>query len=47
MIAIEAREPPMSGVPTATTAVPSSLTWQAALDSPPMLNQKPEAMPRP
>ncbi len=47
IIAIEAREPPISGVPTATTAVPSSLTWIAALDSPPMLNQKPEATPRP
>ncbi len=47
IIAIEAREPPMSGLPDTTTAVPSSLMWQAALDSPPMLNQKPEAMPRP
>ncbi len=47
IIAIEAREPPMSGLPDTTTAVPSSLMCTAALDSPPMLNQKPEATPRP
>jgi hypothetical protein len=39
MIAIEAREPPMSGLPVATTTVPSSLTCTVALDSPPPLNQ--------
>jgi hypothetical protein len=39
MIAIEAREPPTSGLPVATRTVPSSLTWTVALDSPPPLNQ--------
>jgi len=39
IIAIEAREPPMSGCPSVTVTVPSSLTWQAALDSPPALCQ--------
>ena len=39
MIAIEARDPPMSGLPVATTAVPSSPRWIVALDSPPLLNQ--------
>ena len=39
IIAIEAREPPMSGWPPVTVTVPSSLTWQAALDSPPALCQ--------
>ena len=39
IIAIEAREPPMSGWPSVTVTVPSSLTWQAALDSPPALCQ--------
>jgi hypothetical protein len=39
LIAIEAREPPMSGLPVATTTVPSSLTCTVALDSPPPLNQ--------
>ena len=47
MIAIDAREPPMSGFGSTTTAVPSSLMCTAALVCPPMLNQKPEATPRP
>ena len=47
MLAVEAREPPMSGWPVITTTVPSSLTLTCALDSPPALNQKPEATPRP
>ena len=47
MFIIEAREPPMSGWPVTTTTVPSSLTLTWALDSPPALNQKPLATPRP
>ena len=47
IIAIEAREPPISGLPEATLTEPSSLTCTAALNSPPTLNQKPQAMPRP
>ena len=47
MIAIDARDPPMSGFGSTTTAVPSSLTCTAALDCPPMLNQNPDATPRP
>ena len=43
---IEAREPPMSGLPVAAVTEPSSLTCTVALDSPPMLNQKPQARPR-
>jgi hypothetical protein len=44
---IEARDPPISGLPDTATTVPSSATCTAADDSPPMLNQKPEATPRP
>ena len=47
IIAMEAREPPMSGLPVITTALPSSLTFTAAVLSPPTLNQKPTATPRP
>ena len=47
IMAIEAREPPISGLPETIVAVPSSLMWQAPEDSPPMLNQKPQATPRP
>ena len=47
IIAIEAREPPMSGLLDTTVAPPSSSTCTAAEDSPPMLNQKPQATPRP
>ena len=43
----DAREPPMSGVPAIRVTVPSSLTLIEAEVSPPMLNQKPEATPRP
>ena len=39
MLAVDAREPPMSGWPVITTTVPSSLTLIWALDSPPALNQ--------
>ena len=39
IIAIEAREPPISGWPSVTVTVPSSLTCTAALDSPPALCQ--------
>ncbi len=45
--AIDARLPPMSGLPVITVAVPSSLRWTVALDCSPMLNQNPVAMPRP
>ena len=44
---IEAREPPISGLPDTATTEPSSATCTAADDSPPMLNQKPVAMPAP
>jgi len=47
IMASEACEPLISGLPDTTTAVPSSLMCTAALDLPPMLNQKPEATPRP
>jgi hypothetical protein len=42
-----ARRPPMSGVPATSDTVPSSLIVSDAHVSPPMLNQKPEATPRP
>ena len=45
--AIEARLPPMSGLPVTTVAVPSSLRLTVALDDSPMLNQYPAATPRP
>ena len=44
---IAAREPPISGCPVVTTTLPSSVTLTCALDSPPALNQKPEATPLP
>ena len=47
IIAIEAREPPISGLPDTTLMVPSSFTNTEAELSPPMLNQKPVATPRP
>ena len=37
----------MSGVPAISDTVPSSLIVKDAHVSPPMLNQKPEATPRP
>ena len=46
-IASDARRPPMSGVPAISDTVPSSFTVSEADVSPPMLNQKPEATPRP
>src|SRR5882672_6930005 len=45
--ASDARRPPMSGVPAMSDTVPSSLTVNDTHVSPPMLNQKPEATPRP
>ncbi len=45
IIAMEAREPPMSGLEETTVTPPSSSTWTAAELSPPMLNQKPAATP--
>jgi hypothetical protein len=47
IIAIEAREPPISGLREATLTEPSSLMCTCALDAPPTLNQKPQATPRP
>ncbi|MND02449.1 hypothetical protein D3C83_218320 [compost metagenome] len=44
---IEARLPPMSGVPTDSTAVPSPFRFRLTQVWPPKLNQKPEATPRP
>ncbi len=47
IIAIDAREPPISVVPSVRPTVPSSLIVIDELVSPPMLNQNPEATPRP
>ena len=47
IIAIEAREPPISGEPVTTLAVPSAWILTVADDCMPALNQKPEATPRP
>ncbi len=47
IIAIAAREPPISGFDDTTVAPPSSSMWTAPVLSPPMLNQKPHATPRP
>jgi hypothetical protein len=47
IIHTEARDPPISGVPVINVAVPSSLMLSETQVSPPMLNQKPEAIPRP
>ena len=47
MIAIDARVPPMSGLPVAMVTVPSALTATLAPESPAPLNQKPDADPRP
>ena len=43
----EARKPPISGVPAVRERVPSSLSESDTEVSPPMLNQKPLATPRP
>ena len=43
---IDAREPPMSGVPTDRDTVPSSLSASDTAVSPPWLNQKPQETPR-
>jgi len=43
----EARKPPMSGVPAVRESVPSSFSDSVTAVSPPMLNQKPLATPRP
>ena len=47
IMASEARKPPMSGVPAISERPPSSFKVSATEVSPPMLNQKPEATPRP
>ncbi len=47
MMARDAREPPMSGLPVTTLTLPSSATFTVALDCMPPLNQKPHATPRP
>jgi len=46
-IASDARRPPISGVPAISDTLPSSFTVSDADVSPPMLNQNPEATPRP
>ena len=46
-MAIDAREPPMSGEPSTRLTEPSELTLAETLDLPPQLNQKPLATPRP
>ena len=46
-MAIEARLPPMSVLPSTRFTVPSGLTAAAALDCPPQLNHMPAATPRP
>ena len=46
-MAITAREPPMSGLPSPTEAVPSSLICSVAEDSPPAFIHQPAATPRP
>ena len=45
--AMEAREPPMSGLPVITVMRPLPCTLMVALDCRPKLNQKPAATPRP
>ncbi len=47
IIAIEAREPPISGEPVTTLAVPSAWIFTVAEDCMPALNQNPDATPRP
>ena len=42
-----AREPPMSGLPSITLTVPSAVMLSDTQVSPPKLNQKPQATPRP
>ena len=46
IIAMEAREPPMSGLPETSTSVPSSFTASEAELSPPMLNKRRRCEPR-
>ena len=45
--ACDAREPPMSGLPVITAALPSLSSVTMALELKPALNQKPAATPRP
>ena len=47
IIVIEAREPPISGLPSLRLTVPSLLIAIETLVSPPKLNQNPQATPRP
>ncbi len=44
---IEARLPPISGLPSVTPTVPSVLTFSETQVLPPKLNQNPQEMPRP
>ena len=44
---IAAREPPISGLPSDRLTVPSLLILIETQVSPPKLNQKPQATPRP
>ena len=46
-MAIEVRVPPMSVEPSTRLTVPSALMLTIAEDWRPMLNQKPDATPRP
>src|ERR1700730_8362564 len=46
-MATEVRVPPISVEPSTRLTVPSALTLAVALDFRPMLNQKPDATPRP
>ena len=47
IMAMAAREPPISVDPSSRLTVPSGLTVRVQADWPPPLNQKPEATPRP
>ena len=47
IIEIDAREPPISGLPSTTPTVPSSLIFSDTQVLPPKLNQNPQDSPRP
>src|SRR6056297_3584392 len=47
MIVIDARDPPISGLPSDTVTVPSGVMLSDTQVSPPKLNQNPQATPRP
>ena len=46
-MAIEVRVPPMSVEPSSSVTLPSLFSLASTLEVKPMLNQNPEAMPRP